>query len=210
MSTGKFRILGHGGRLVIFYFGGAVLVAPNVLAVNEHLPALLPPHGELPPSFWEQHGWTILALSVVALVALAFLIAVLRRPKPIVITPPDVIARSALEALRGRPEDGVLLVGVSAILRNYLVTVCELPPGELTTAELRAALESTPKLNPELVAAIGDFFVRCDERKFSPVPPAPKVGAVDAALSLVNTVHLHRENIAQLTPALPPVIVAAS
>src|SRR5580704_6997233 len=70
------------------------------------LPDLLPAHGELPPTFWEQHGWLVVLLAFAAL-ALIVLVAVwLSRPAPVAVVPPELVARRALEALRDRPEDG--------------------------------------------------------------------------------------------------------
>ena len=60
------------------------------------LPALAPPYGEIPPTFWERHGTAIL-VGGVALIALAVLILwKLLQPKPPVILPPEVLAREAL------------------------------------------------------------------------------------------------------------------
>ena len=132
------------------------------------LPALAPPYGELPPTFWEQHGATIL-IGGLLLVALAGLLAWnLLHPRPPVLPQPDVLAREALTRLLGQTEDGNHLSEISKVLRRYLVVVFVLPPGETTTAEFYAALAGNEKIGPELALAISDFLRECDERKFSP------------------------------------------
>ena len=61
---------------------------------------LLPPYGELPPTFWEQHG-TVLMLAGLGIIALAaFGLWLIFRPRPKLIIPPEVQARQALEMLR--------------------------------------------------------------------------------------------------------------
>ena len=162
---------------------------------------LIPPHGELGPTDWERYGGWIVAGSLVVLVAIALGIAWLRRPRPPVITPPDVLARRELEAMRGRPEDANLLVEVSRAFRRYVASALNLPPGELTTAEFQRALQSPPRTDPELTAAITAFLRRCDERKFAPAPPAASTGFVPLALELVDRIERQRQ---PKTDAVPP------
>ncbi len=64
-------------------------------ADDDNMRLLPPPHGELPPSCWEQHGWLdvaggLAALIVVACVRIAWLSGA---RKPPVITPPRRLAR---------------------------------------------------------------------------------------------------------------------
>src|ERR1035437_725830 len=82
------------------------------------LPKLAPPLPELPPTFWEQHGFVLLVVAIVALV-IAVIVAILAlRPKRAAIVPPEVEARRSLEELRSRAEDGAVLSRVSQILRR--------------------------------------------------------------------------------------------
>ena len=92
------------------------------------LVVLSPPHPEMPPTFWEQHGaWLIVA--AVALLALASLaVWWWLRPKPPVVLPPEVAARQELEVLRRRTEDGKMISEVSRVLRRYVAAAFELPP----------------------------------------------------------------------------------
>ena len=174
------------------------------------LPALAPPYGELPPTFWEQHGATIL-IGGLLLVALAGLLAWnLLHPRPPVLPQPDVLAREALTRLLGQTEDGNHLSEISKVLRRYLVVVFVLPPGETTTAEFYAALAGNEKIGPELALAISDFLRECDERKFSPAVrssaftrsgppeggtpnPLPPLNAAARALEIVESVEKRRE-----------------
>ncbi len=167
-------------------------------------PDLLPAHGELPPTFWEQHGWMVVLVAVAAL-ALVVLVAVwLSRPKPVAAIPPELVARRALEVLRDRPEDGPLLMRVSGILRHYLTHACGLPAGERTTRDISRELASLPRLDGDLVASIAKFLRQCDERKFSPEPPAAPAPVVIAALEIVSRVETRHREFPPTPPPLPP------
>jgi Domain of unknown function (DUF4381) len=178
--------------------------APSIALAADDLPPLQPPHGELPPTFWEQHGWAVIIAAIAALVLLVLLIIWLRRPKPVIVIPPDVLARRALEALRGQEENGVLLMKVSGILRRYVIFACGLPPGELTTTELCQAVAARPEFSPDLAAAIAGFFRQCDERKFAPAPPASSLGAVNGALALLEKIELRRSQMSGAVPTPIP------
>jgi hypothetical protein len=173
---------------------------------SDTLPPLQPPHGELPPAFWQQHGWIVVTSDVLLLALLVLLILWARRSLPAVIVPPEVRAQRDLEALRDEPEDGVLLMKVSGILRRYVTFASGLPPGELTTAELCRVVAIRPLFSPDLAAAIADFLHQCDERKFAPAPPAAKLGAVATALALVEKIEQRRQSQVNPAPAqsLPP------
>jgi hypothetical protein len=162
----------------------------------EKIPALLPPHPELHATFWELHGWQCVVGALVFVSFVAAVIVWVRRPRAVMIASPAMQARHALEKLRDQPEDGVLVMTVSRILKRYVLSVLKLPPEELTTAEFRHALQAQPQVQPELAAATGDFLRRCDEWKFAPEHPAEKLGAVENALELVE----------QLEASRPPVI----
>ncbi len=129
---------------------------------------LLPPHDELPPSYWELYGWLTVAGAALALAVLVLLITWLRRPKPREITSPKILARRALAALHRRAEDAGLIVEVSRILRHYVLSVFGLAPDELTTAEIRQTLQHSAPVDSGLATAITDFLRECDERKFAP------------------------------------------
>jgi len=185
----------------LFVLSGAV----NGLAA-EPLPLLLPPHGELPPTFWEQYGTLAIISGVAGAAAIALLVIWLRRTRPVQLTPPEVVARRALEALRGVPEDGALLMKVSGIFRRYVIFAWRLSPGEMTSAELRRALAEHPgHFGRELAAEVEDFFRRCDERKFARIPPAGQLVAVEAALNLLGRIETVRTKPAEMV-SKPPVI----
>jgi hypothetical protein len=61
-----------------------------------------------------------------------------------------------------------------------------LPPEEMTTTEFSAALSANNRVGPHLSEPIVEFFLACDQRKFSPSPaPAPQ-SAVAQALSFIE------------------------
>jgi hypothetical protein len=153
-------------------------------------PVLRPPHGELPPSFWELHGWQVVLAGAVFLAMVVLGILWSRRPRPVVVEAPIVIARRALEKLRGRSGKDSLDMEVSRILKRYVLAALQLPPEELTTTELCGILKTHPQINPELARLVGDFLRGCDEWKFSAAPTAPQLGAVTGALDLVEKIEL--------------------
>lgn len=165
------------------------------IATDGKIPPLHPPHEALQPlSFWERYRWPILITAGGAVVALTALsVVILRRSKPAVVTPPVIVARRSLESLRGRNEDGQLLMDVSRIVRRYVNFAFRLPPAEWTTAETQRALQSYSKSDPALVASITDFLRRCDISKFAPGPPPGQIGAVSRALELVEKVEKHTQ-----------------
>ena len=150
------------------------------------------------PTLWDQYSLWII-LSVVLLLALVCAaVWFLTRPKPPMIVPAEVQARQALEPLRQQPEDGALLSRVSQILRHYVIAAFRLPPGELTTAEFCRAIAGHGLIGPELSAALSDFLRQCDQRKFSPPPPAPPLSAVAQALKLIDQAQACRLAPAQI------------
>lgn len=152
----------------------------------DDIPPLRPPHAELPPTFWDQYSLWVILFGVLLLALVCAVAWVLTRPKPPMVVPPEVQARQALEPLRQQPEEGVLLSRVSQILRHYVAAAYDLPPGELTTAEFRRALDGHAQIGPELSAALSEFLRQCDQRKFSPPAPVPPLGAVAQALKLID------------------------
>jgi hypothetical protein len=163
----------------------------NTSAQGE-IPALRPPHAEIPPTFWEQHGAGVVVgvglLLVLACVAIWFL----SRPKPPVVVPPEVQARQELELLGQRPEDGALLSQVSHILRHYLSAAFNLPAVELTTTEFCRTIAGHEQVGPDLSVALTEFLLQCDQRKFSPPTPAPPLGVVTRALKLIDQAQARR------------------
>ena len=185
------------------------------LAADDPIPTLRPPHAELPPSYWELYGWLTVAGAALALAVLVLFIAWLLRPKPQEITSPKILARRALAALHRRAEDAGLIVEVSRILRHYVLSVFGLPAEELTTAEIRQALQNSAPIDPELAAAVTDFLRECDELKFapSPCPPSAQIGLVNRALALVEKIEASQNRPLQAAPpvtASGPVAPAAS
>jgi hypothetical protein len=177
-------------RLIV----AAFIVSPAFAQTNA-LPALAPPYGEIPPTFWEQHGTTIL-IGGLLFVALAGVLAwKLLHPRPPILAPPDAVARAALTKLRGQPEDGNCLGEISQVLRRYLVVVFVLPPDEMTTAEFCGALAGNKKIGGELAQAISSFLRECDERKFSPASLTAALNAANRALEILGQVEREREKL---------------
>jgi hypothetical protein len=182
-------------------FASLPLFAQTNSEPTNTLPKLLPPYAELPPTFWEQHGTSIVVTLLAVVVVLALGLWLLLRPKPKAILPPEVQARMALEALRQRPEDGACLSNISQILRNYFIAAFQLPPGELTTTEFCRVISGHEPIGAELSTALADFLRRCDERKFSPtISPVPP-GAVTRALELVALGESKRAQLRQIAAA---------
>ena len=156
---------------------------------QEEAPKLQPPVGEIPPTFWEQHGVTVI-LGIGAFVLFVLLgIWFWLRPRPVEEVPPGVQARTALEALSNRAEDGVVISKVSQILRQYMLAVFELPSGQPTTAEFCELMAQSDKVDNELATALAAFLRECDERKFA-LKSFSEFGAATQALQLVEKAEL--------------------
>ncbi len=174
----------------------------NSEATNAPL-TLSPPYGELPPTFFEQHG-TVLMLGGLGIIALvAFGLWLIFRPRPTIVIPPEMEARQALEMLRERPEDGAVLSRVSQVLRNYFIAAFKLAPGELTTTEFCRAISDNEGIGAELSNATSDFLRDCDARKFSTTANSEKLEAARRALQLVEQAEqcraqLHKPGEAQI------------
>jgi hypothetical protein len=170
------------------------------------IPDLRPPLTELPPTFWEAHGWTVAIGSVIAVIVLVPLIRTLLRrlaPQPI---PPATLARQALEALRGRPDDAAVASEVARQLRRFTQATLNLPPGELTTEELLSALRREPSaisLPLELHDALARLLRDCDAFHFAPVPPAVGPGFADRALEIVRQIEAQLQKAASQSAAVP-------
>ena len=164
-----------------------------ILFAAAEFPELLPPHGEIPPTFVEQHSSEMIAGAGALLVVVGLLVFWLRRPRPIVVIPPAESARKSLEALRGKPEDGPLIAAVSQILRRYVVAAFTREQAELTNEELMRSLAANQRGLGETRAALGDFLGECDVQKFAPVRPSPPPGFVSRALGFVEKFESQRQ-----------------
>ncbi len=190
---------------------GSLLCSGTAFAAEEPLPPLLPPHGELGPTFWEGNRWTIGLSALILLGAITLLVALLKRPTSVVAASPEVAARKALAGLRARPEDAALVGEVSRIFRRYLVFAFALPPEELTTTELTRALQTRARDNPELAGSINDFLRRYDEWKFAPGARATRLDAAAGAADLLEQIEAHRRQTAAaasqtMAAGIPPKI----
>jgi hypothetical protein len=168
------------------------------------LSELLPPYGEMPPTFTEQHGTSIVVggLGIIALATFGGWL--IFRPKPKIIIPPGVQAREALENLRQQLEDGVVLSRVSQVVRNYFIAAFQLAAGEYTTAEFCREISGNKKISTELSSATADFLRDCDARKFSTTTGSVKLDAANRALRLVEQAEQRRAQLRQLAETQTP------
>lgn len=150
------------------------------------LPRLAPAYPEMPPTFWEQHGTTVLVGGVIFLAFVALVMWQILKPRPKPVLPPEILAREALAQLQRQPEDGQVLSDISQVLRRYVSTAFDISAGELTTAEFSAALAGSEKIGAELAQAVSSFLRECDERKFSPASATAPLNAAARALELVE------------------------
>ena len=151
------------------------------------IPDLLPMREEIPPTFIEEHGWwPVVGAAAVVIVAVVIVTLLLRRKKTAEIIPADVIARRALEPLRGRAEDTALVQAVSAIMRRYVLGVFIPAHDELTTAELVRVLKDDARVNAESRTTLAEFLRYCDVQKFAPAQLPMTPGLVEQALELVR------------------------
>lgn len=158
--------------------------APAQFATNA-LPALAPPYGPIPPSFWQQHRLAVILAVLALLIIAAFILKIWLRPTKPVIRTPGERARAALARLEKLPENGTVLSSVSQTLRHYAAESFGLPGGELTTADFVSALAQSDKMSAALREKLAAFLHECDARKFSPVTGRPPLNAAARALELV-------------------------
>lgn len=177
---------------------GISLALSAALSSAQPPAALRPPRGEINPTFLEQHGWLIAAMALVALIAIVLLIVLFTRPKLRVAEPPEVAARRALHALGHTAEDGTLIMEASRIFRRYVLFAFGFPAVELTTKELREALQSRPQCDPAMVTEIDDFLRQCDEEKFAPLSRPPRLRSVARALELLEKIEVQRRRQAAI------------
>jgi hypothetical protein len=193
--------------LLALLFSPKVIFGATNLVSGEEIPPLLPPRPEIPPSFGEQYGLWLIAGGTLALAGVCAAVWFLTRPKPPAVIAPAVRARAALESLRDKAEDGVILSEVSQILRRYITAVFGLPEAELTTTEFCEEIGKIENVGPELSAEIRCLLTECDRRKFAPssfAPPTLPPGAVTRACRLIDQAEARcaqlRQAEAQATP----------
>lgn len=182
--------------LVLCFSSSLPAAAPATNAPPDPASSLLPPRGEILPTFWEQYGaWAMLggASFLLAVAVVGWLVS---RPKPPVPVPWGLQARRQLEPLSQKPEDGNLLSSVSQIVRHHIAAAFGLSPEETTTSEFCRTVVACQEIGPELAAALSEFLKECDLRKFSPVAPAAPLGAVSRSLKIIEKAE-HR--LAQLS-----------
>jgi hypothetical protein len=171
--------------VVVIFFSLSLFAQTNSESTNASL-KLLPPYGELPPTFWEQNAPAI-SFAGLGVVALAiFVLWLIFRTKPKIIIPPEAQAREALQKFREQPEDGAVLSRISQVLRNYFSAAFHLSPGELTTTEFCREISGSERVGAELSNAAADFLRESDARKFSTTAGATKFDAANRALKLVE------------------------
>ncbi len=199
MSAANLKAIAFSILAIVMAFishaGRAATLATNVDLSNPS--DLKPPLPLILPTFWETYGWQIGIGVFIAFILLGCLLYGILKPKRIIPDAPVVVARRKLGELRSRTEDGVLLMAVSGILKQYLNPTLGFMPGEKTTAEF-CALLSRQSLIPEAMAEdIAAFLRRCDEWKFSPSPRSEKLNAVDAASQLINRIEVSANQSAE-------------
>jgi hypothetical protein len=154
---------------------------------SEQIPPLRPPRGEIPPSFWDEHVYTLVIWSSILLIIIGLALWFMLRNRKRLVVPPAVEARLVLEPLLGKVENGAMLSRVSQTLRHYVSAAFGLVPGELTTTEFCEAISSNAKVGQELSQEISQFLRRCDQRKFAPTQgEASSLDAVSHALKFVE------------------------
>lgn len=199
------RRLNYRSILLAVAFGLLSTTFTRAQEDTNEIPQIRPLHAELPPTYWEQHCGLIITLSAVVVLAVGLLIWWSTRPRPVIVTPPEILARKALQALPPDLTEGVLLSQVSQILRLYLREAFNLPKRELTTTEFCRILYNR-QIGSELARALAEFFRDSDRRKFSLETGVPiSVNAVTVALSLIEKSEARRGGPPDLTvpPPLP-------
>jgi hypothetical protein len=198
-----FRPSAFGFRVSTAFF---FLAIPALLAAAEtNSPpdavssSLRPPRGEILPTFWEQYGAWVILLAVFLVAAIAVIVWLATRPKPVAPVPWAVQARRQLEPFRSQPENGIVLSRISQILRHHLASGFGLPSGETTTSEFCRSLASSDQIGLELSRGIGDFLKDCDLRKFAPGPPP--IAPCDAIARSLRIIEQAEKRLADLQRA---------
>jgi hypothetical protein len=165
-----------------FVFGISLALPFSALAQSSNdIPALRPPHAEIPPTFWEQHtvNVSLVGFALLALIGVALWLAT--RPKPPVVVPPEVQARVDLASLRQLPEEGRVLSKVSQTVRRYFGAAFALPPGELTTAEFCQAMAGNGQIGTNLANDLFDHEKGADTHERLGPPRASALGLIPPA-----------------------------
>ena len=170
--------------LVVLAFPQALFGFTN--SRPNEIPPLRPPHGEIPPTFLEQHGSLVIVSAVVVLALLCASVFFLRRARPQATVPPEVQARATLESIRDKTETGAVLSTISRSLRRYITAAFNLPPEELTTTEFCKLIAGNTSIGPALASEITDLLRRGDERKFSISAGSHPLGAVSQAFRIIE------------------------
>jgi hypothetical protein len=160
---------------------------------------LLPPYGELPPTFLEQNSTAISFAGFGVAALAAFIFWLIFRAKPEMIIPPEVQAREALQKLRAQPEDGAVLSRISQVMRNYFCAAFYLSPGELTTTEFCREISGNEKIGAELSNATANFLRDCDNQKFSTTASAGEIDAANRGLNLIEQAEQRRAQLRQIS-----------
>jgi hypothetical protein len=184
--SGFLRASAFGFRISLTGLLASSAAAQNLQPPPIEIPALQPPRGEIPLTFWEQHGVLVVVAGVILLAIIGAVVWLLTRPKPRAAVPPATAARQELDSLQHQPEDGAVLSRVSQVLRRYVIAAFGLPAGELTTTEFCRAVGGEELIGPELAESLGGFLRQCDERKFAPAPAATPLSATSHALELIE------------------------
>jgi hypothetical protein len=185
-----FRVSNFGFRvlaLAFIFLPLPAFTATNISTAGDDLPQLRPPRAEIPPSFWENYGVWVIAGCILLVALIGVAVWALTRPKPPIMIAPHIRAKQTLEPLLTKAENGLVLSQVSQVLRHYVIEAFGLPPGEQTTMEFCRLIATHEGLGPELSGAISEFLRRCDDRKFTPSPPAEPMGAAATALKFIDT-----------------------
>lgn len=179
-------------KLVVSYL---LLPFAVIAAETSDLPQLIPPYGEIPPTFWQQHHTAVIVAGVVFLASVILILNFALRPAKPIIIPPDAAARLALAKLQNLPEDGQTLSATTQILRHYTARTFGIVNGELTTAEFCAAINRNEQLGNDLASALAGFLHECDVKKFSPAFASSPVNAVERALRLIDLAEARRLSV---------------
>jgi Domain of unknown function (DUF4381) len=133
----------------------------------DQIPQLKPPHGEIPPGFWEQYGIWVIVAGLIFVYLVAWVIWLVMRKRKPMSRPPEVEANEALAAIRGQPENGETLAEISRIVKTYFVRAFNLPPQEHTTAEIAVLARESRQIGPGLGQDLGAYLAELDRRKFA-------------------------------------------
>lgn len=138
-------------------------------AAPEKIPELKPPRGMIPPTLWEVHGWTLIALALALSALIALMIRRWRQPKPLAPISPSEIARRELAALRNISDGSRMITEAPQVLRRFLVAKFGLAGPGLTAREIAAHLPASLTLAAELQ----QFLEACEVANFAPQTAAP-------------------------------------